>query len=152
MKIILRELNNNIALHGCGVEAYQKAEESFLLFGMPREKEMMEMKKKSQKLKVQLLGAILSASISAVALTSATYAWYVSNNKVTSETSSIMAEANGFMLQIVKLGDTLDHGSDTALVSAVEGQQNQSSLNRMMQNRGGLSRKPWNADMNCCNL
>ena len=94
---------------------------------MPREKEMMEMKKKSQKLKVQLLGAILSASISAVALTSATYAWYVSNNKVTSETSSIMAEANGFMLQIVKLGDTLDHGSDTALVSRT---QNQSSLNR----------------------
>ena len=88
---------------------------------MPREKEMMEMKTKSQKLKMQLLGAILSASVSAVALTSATYAWYVANNKVTSETSSIMAEANGFMLQIVKLGDTLDHGSDTALVSAVEG-------------------------------
>ena len=67
------------------------------------------------------MGAILSASVSAFALTSATYAWYVANNKVTSETSSIMAEANGFMLQIVKLGDTLDHGSDTALVSAVEG-------------------------------
>lgn len=80
--------------------AYQKAEDTFPLFGMPREKEMMEMKTKSQKLKMQLLGAILSASVSAVALTSATYAWYVANNKVTSETSSIMAEANGFMLQI----------------------------------------------------
>lgn len=79
------------------------------------------MKTKSQKLKIQLMGAILSAFVSAFALTSATYAWYVANNKVTSETSSIMAEANGFMLQIVKLGDTLDHGSDTALVSAVEG-------------------------------
>ncbi len=79
------------------------------------------MKTKSQKLKMQLIGAILSAAVSAVALTSATYAWYVANNKVTSETSSIMAEANGFMLQIVKLGETLDHGSDTALVSAVEG-------------------------------
>ena len=75
------------------------------------------MKMKSQKLKIHLMGAILSA----FALISATYAWYVANNKVTSETSSIMAEANGFMLQIVKLGDTLDHGSDTALVSAVEG-------------------------------
>lgn len=106
----------------------------------------MEMKKKSQKLKVQLLGAILSASISAVALTSATYAWYVSNNKVTSETSSIMAEANGFMLQIVKLGDTLDHGSDTALVSAVEGHK--ISPASTDDAKSWWVPENWNADMN----
>lgn len=99
---------------------YQKAETSSA-FWYAEKGEMMEMKANSKELKIQLLAAVFSVFISAIALTSATYAWYVANNKVTSETSSIMAQANGFMLQIVKLGDTLDHGSDTALVSAVEG-------------------------------
>ena len=99
---------------------YQKAETPSA-FWYAEKGEMMEMKANSKELKIQLLAAVLSVFISAIALTSATYAWYVANNKVTSETSSIMAQANGFMLQIVKLGDTLDHGSDTALVSAVEG-------------------------------
>ena len=55
-----------------------------------------------KKMKMQLIATAASVLISGIALTSATYAWYVANNKVTSETSSIMAEANGFMLQIVK--------------------------------------------------
>lgn len=117
-----------------------------LLFGMSKEKDMMEMKKKSQKLKIQLMGAILSVSVSAFALTSATYAWYVANNKVTSETSSIMAEANGFMLQIVKLGDTLDHGSDTALVSAVEGHKISPASTE--DAKSWWVPENWNADMN----
>lgn len=104
------------------------------------------MKTKSQKLKIQLMGAILSASVSAFALTSATYAWYVANNKVTSETSSIMAEANGFMLQIVKLGDTLDHGSDTALVSAVEGHKISPASTE--DAKSWWVPENWNADMN----
>lgn len=117
-----------------------------LLFGMSKEKDMMEMKTKSQKLKIQLMGAILSASVSAFALTSATYSWYVANNKVTSETSSIMAEANGFMLQIVKLGDTLDHGSDTALVSAVEGHKISPASTE--DAKSWWVPENWNADMN----
>ena len=92
------------------------------------------------------MGAILSASVSAFALTSATYAWYVANNKVTSETSSIMAEANGFMLQIVKLGDTLDHGSDTALVSAVEGHKISPASTE--DAKSWWVPENWNADMN----
>ena len=79
------------------------------------------MKKNPNKLKLRLLASILSVFVSGISLTSATYAWYVANNDVTAETSSIMAQANGFMLQIVNLGDPLDHGSDTALVAAVAG-------------------------------
>ena len=45
-------------------------------------------------------GSHFKCSVSAVALTSATYAWYVANNSVISETSFIMVEANGFMLQM----------------------------------------------------
>ena len=81
------------------------------------------MKRNSPKLKVQLLAAAFSVCASVVALTSATYAWYVANNKVTAETGSIMAQANGFMLQIVPLADkgNINHGADTALVAVDKG-------------------------------
>lgn len=72
-------------------------------------------------LKYKFFAAILSVIVAFISLFSATYAWYVSNNKVHGSATSITAEANGFMLQIVNYGDALDHGSDQALYSATDG-------------------------------
>ena len=74
-----------------------------------------------KQLKYRLFASILSVIVAFVSLSSATYAWYVSNNKVEGRATSIAAEANGFMLQIVKYGESLDHGSDQALYSATNG-------------------------------
>ena len=74
-----------------------------------------------KQLKYRLFASILSVIVAFISLSSATYAWYVSNNKVEGKATSIAAEANGFMLQIVKYGEPLDHGSDQALYSATNG-------------------------------
>ena len=42
-----------------------------------------------KKMKMQLVATAASVLISGVALTSATYAWYVSNNSVTANTTTI---------------------------------------------------------------
>lgn len=75
----------------------------------------------TKNIRFQLITAILSVLVCFIALSSATYAWYVSNNTVTASTSSIAAQANGFMLQIVNYGYTLDHGSDQALYTSTVG-------------------------------
>ena len=51
-----------------------------------------------KQLRIQLLGAIISAFVSFVAISSATYAWYVSNTTVTGTASTISAMANNFVL------------------------------------------------------
>lgn len=75
-----------------------------------------------KKLKRELLVAALSVVIAAVALTSSTYAWYVSNNTVKGTTSTVSAMANGMVLQIVE-GDTPDHGSDTSTIASGKGHE-----------------------------
>ena len=81
----------------------------------------MESRNSVRQLKFRLFTAALSVIVAFISLSSATYAWYISNNKVEGSATSISAEANGFMLQIVNYGDSLDHGSDQALYSAVNG-------------------------------
>ena len=52
------------------------------------------MNKDISQLKRQLFGAILSVAVSFVALSSSTYAWYVSNKTVQGNTSTISAQAD----------------------------------------------------------
>ena len=74
------------------------------------------MTERTKRLKNQLRIAAISAVMAFVALSAATYAWFVSNNKVTAETSRISAMANGMTLQIVA-GSTPDHGKDNDSVA-----------------------------------
>ena len=80
------------------------------------------MAKTVRQLKIDILGAALAVIVSFVALGAATYAWYVSNNTVSATTSTISAQANGMVLQIVE-GDTPDHGSDTSTVASATGHE-----------------------------
>ena len=80
------------------------------------------MGKTVRQLKIDILGAALAVIVSFVALGAATYAWYVSNNTVSATTSTISAQANGMVLQIVE-GDTPDHGSDTSTVASATGHE-----------------------------
>lgn len=74
-----------------------------------------------KKLKRQLAAAACSALLSAVALSSATYAWYVSNNTVDATASTISAKANSFVLQIAKLSEGAQHGDNQSLVAISDG-------------------------------
>lgn len=75
-----------------------------------------------KRFKVQLVGAALTVVVSAVALSATTYAWFVTNNRVHATTSTISAQANGMVLQIVE-GDTPNHGSDTSTVASAAGHE-----------------------------
>lgn len=79
------------------------------------------MKDSVNKLKRHLVAAACSALLSAVALGSATYAWYVSNTTVDATTSMISAKANSFVLQIAKLSEGAQYGDNQSLVSVSEG-------------------------------
>lgn len=57
-------------------------------------------------LKKQMGAAIAMVLVAAVALGSATFAWFVSNNKVTAETSKISAQSNAPFLKIDKAAIT----------------------------------------------
>lgn len=67
-------------------------------------------------LKKQMVAAIAMVLVAAVALGSATFAWFVTNNTVKATTSSISAQSNAAYMTIAK-GTT---GASTADVSAVE--------------------------------
>lgn len=54
----------------------------------------------SKAIKRQLLAAIAMVLVAALALGSSTYAWFVSNNKVTATTTSISAQSNAPFLKI----------------------------------------------------
>lgn len=71
-----------------------------------------------KKLKIQLLGAIVSVFVSFVAISSATYAWYVSNTTVTGTASTISAMANNFVLQIGLLENGAQHGDNNQSLQA----------------------------------
>lgn len=51
-------------------------------------------------LKKQLAAAVAMVCVAAVALGSSTYAWFVSNNKVTATTTNISAQSNSAYLVI----------------------------------------------------
>ena len=70
----------------------------------------------SGKLKRETIVAILSLLIAFIALCASAYAWFISNTKVTADTSSITAMANGMTLQIVK-GTIPDHGKDSETIA-----------------------------------
>ena len=74
-----------------------------------------------KKLKRQLLATSCAVLLSAFALGSATYAWFVSNNTVKATTSTISAKANSFVLQIAKLSEGAQHGDNQSLVAITDG-------------------------------
>lgn len=69
-------------------------------------------------LKKQLIGAAAGALTALVALSSTTYAWYVSNNTVKATTNTVSAKTNGFVLQINDAASGADHGSGTKSLEA----------------------------------
>ena len=74
--------------------------------------------KNIQQLKRELAAAGLSVVVTAVALSSATYAWFVTNNKVDGTTSTISATTNGFILQIGELSKGAQHGGEQKSLEA----------------------------------
>ncbi len=75
-----------------------------------------------KKTKMQLMATAASVLISGVALTSATYAWYVSNHTVEATTTQISATTNGFILQIATADQGPQHGGEqTSLAASTKG-------------------------------
>lgn len=74
-----------------------------------------------KQLKKQLVVAILSVVVAFVALASSTYAWYVSNNRVDADTSTISAKTDNFVLQIATLHDGAQRGGNQSLVASSVG-------------------------------
>ena len=74
-------------------------------------------------MKRQLAIASLSVVMAGFALASATFAWFVSNTKVDATSSSISAQANGMVLQIVKEGDPIHDGGDHRTSATVAGHE-----------------------------
>lgn len=66
----------------------------------------MENTKTVKALKKQLVAAIAMVLVAAIALGSSTYAWFVSNNNVTANTSSISAQSNAPFL-VIKAGSAV---------------------------------------------
>ena len=71
-----------------------------------------------KQLKRQLVGASISVLLTFVALSSATYAWYVSNTTVKGTASTISAKANNFVLQIGLLENGAQHGDNNQSLQA----------------------------------
>lgn len=76
-----------------------------------------------KQMKKQLAIAALSVVMAAVALGSATYAWFVSNTKVDGTTSTVSAQANGMVLQIAPGKDVIHDGSDHQTTAASRGHE-----------------------------
>lgn len=76
------------------------------------------MNTKVKQLKRQLLGASISVLLTFVALSSATYAWFVSNTTTTGTSSTISAKANNFVLQIGLLENGAQHGDNNQSLQA----------------------------------
>ena len=73
-------------------------------------------------LKKQMGAAIAMVLVAAVALGSATFAWFVTNNNVKAQTSSISAQSNASFMTI-KYNDTAVNGNDTQDKSTLENVQ-----------------------------
>lgn len=76
-----------------------------------------------KQMKKQFAVAALSVVMAAVALGSATYAWFVSNTKVEGATSTVSAQANGMVLQIASGPDAIHDGSDHQTTAASHGHE-----------------------------
>lgn len=76
-----------------------------------------------KQMKKQLAVAALSVVMAAVALGSATYAWFVSNTKVDGTTSTVSAQANGMVLQIASGPNAIRDGSDHQTTAASRGHE-----------------------------
>lgn len=77
----------------------------------------MENTKTVKALKKQLVAAIAMVLVAAVALGSSTYAWFVSNNKVTGTTTTISAQSNSAYLVI----DSKTTSKTSTAIKALEG-------------------------------
>lgn len=86
-----------------------------------------------KQLKRELIGAAVSLIIAAVALTSATYAWYVTNNTVEATTTTISATTNSFILQIADAELGAQHGGNQMSLAAsqIGGRITPSSTNNL---------------------
>lgn len=71
-----------------------------------------------KKMKMQLFATAASVMVTAFALTSATYAWYVTNNRVEATTTNISATTNGFILQIATAAEGAQHGGEQKSLAA----------------------------------
>lgn len=75
-----------------------------------------------KKMKMQLMATAAFVLISGIALTSTTYAWYVSNHTVEAATTKISATTNGFILQIATAEQGPQHGGEqTSLAASTTG-------------------------------
>ena len=72
-------------------------------------------------LKRQVFVSVVSVLIVFIALSSSTYAWFVSNNNVDAGTSTISAKTDNFVLQIAALSEGAQHGSNQSLVATTSG-------------------------------
>lgn len=98
-----------------------------------------------KKLKMQLMAAAASVLVSGIALTSATYAWYISNHTVQATTTTISATTNGFILQIASVEDGAQHGGEQMSLTAsnIGGKITPSSTNDL---RNWYICHEWNSD------
>lgn len=78
----------------------------------------MENTKSVKSLKKQLMAAIAMVMVAAIALGSSTYAWFVSNNKVTATTATISAQSNAPFLMIDKTAITKDSETSITFVES----------------------------------
>lgn len=79
-----------------------------------------------RQMKRQVAIAAVSVVMAAVALGAATYAWFVTNSAVKATTSSISAQTDGMVLQIVA-GDTPNHNDNPEAQTTASAQGNQIS-------------------------
>lgn len=70
------------------------------------------------KLKRELLAAVVSVMIAFLAISSSTYAWFVSNTSVQGTASTISAKANSFVLQIATKDQGAQHGDNKSLIAS----------------------------------
>lgn len=90
---------------------------------------------KLKKMKMQLMATAAFVLISAIALTSATYAQYVANNTVKATTTQISATTNGFILQIATAEQGSQHGGEqSSLAASTQGHKISPSSTNDFQN------------------
>lgn len=75
----------------------------------------------AMQLKRKLIMAVISVCIAFVALTSSTYAWFIANNQVKATSATISAKTDSFVLQIAKLSEGAQRGSNQSLVASSSG-------------------------------
>lgn len=80
----------------------------------------MNEKKSVNSLKRQMTAAIAMVLVAGIALASATYAWFVTNNKVDATTSTISAQSNAAYMTIANGTSGAQNADTTSVTTAVE--------------------------------